>query len=342
MTRADCKIMVGSYGVSLDAGNSAIRSMVSTFRAACLRPALTVLVCLSTAAAFAAPATQIAKPAPPSAGVALSRAFGYTIGDRLQQRVALGTVAAPFVLGELPRLGRIGSSLWRHRSVQQTDVQGQHWLLLDYQLVNTPPALGVWYLPTLKLKAATGGAVLAVASTPFSIGPLTTQQPPALAGLSALQPDQPVALAALALAERRIRQAAAALLLALLVWAAVTSWRYLRRGRHLPFACAVRDLGILRAAGDGDPLAARRLLHQALNASAGSVVQPASIDVLLTRAPHLATERGALENFLRQSQAIFFAGTKPGDGSSAGAASVASEVTTLARRLRRLEQRHAT
>lgn len=303
--------------------------------AACLPGAIVLAllpaVLLSCAIVQAAPSpardasvTTIASP-----GAALPRAFGFSIGDRLQQRIALGTPDAPFLLAELPRLGRIGSSLWRHRSQQQIDASGQHWLILDYQLVNTPPVLSIWYLPTLTLKAQSGAATLTVASTPFSIGPITQQQPVALAGLPLLQPDQAVPLAPLAPVARRVRLSALALALVLLVWGMASGWHYLRRARHLPFASLVRHL---QALGNTDPLGSRRLLHQALNTSAGSVVQPGTLNVLLDRTPYLREEYQALETFLAQSQAIFFGGVTPGEGDTA---------LPLARRLMRLERRYA-
>ena len=260
------------------------------------------------------------------------RAYGYSVGDLLQQRIALGTSSAPFVLAELPRIGRIGSSLWRRRSEEQIDRRGQHWLAIEYQLINTPQSLSVWYLPVLKLRAKDGSAVLTVDRSPFSIGPFTPPQPYEIAALPGLQPDQPPALLSVAPLERRIRLATRALILVLLAWASLIGWRHLRRGRHLPFARAMHDLqGSLRKM-DTDPLAARRRLLHALNDTAGEVVRPSSVDKLITRAPYLATEREALERFVRESHAVFFGGRPEQDVDGIG---------FLAQRLRRLERRHA-
>ena len=273
-------------------------------------------------------AANVAVPAQ-AAVVEQPRPYGYTIGDLLRQRIALGTPAAPFPLAELPRLGRLGSSLWRRRSEREIDASGQHWLLLEYQLINTPQSLTVWYLPSLKLRPQTGRAVINVASAPFTITPFTPPQPFELALLPAVLPDQPAAPVALAPFEERIRMASAALIVVVVLWAAGAGWRYRRRGRHLPFARAVRDL---RALAADDPLAAQRRLHHALNDSAGEVVRPATLSRLLALAPHFGTERVALERFLHDSQAAFFGGQPTVDIAPIGA---------LARRLRKLEQRHA-
>ena len=264
------------------------------------------------------------------------RAYGYTVGDLLQQRIALGTPAAPFALAELPRIGRIGASLWRRRSDEQIDPRGQHWLTIEYQLINTPQSLSVWYLPVMTLQAKSGSAVLTVDRTPFSVGPFTPPQPYDVSALPALQPDEPPASVALGPFERHIGLATRALIAVLATWAILIGWRHLRRGRHLPFARAVLDLQSGARMPAADPLAARRRLLHALNDAAGTAVRPATIENLLARAPYLTPERAALERFVLESHAVFFGG-RPVTG-----AADAASVNTLARRLRRLERRHAT
>ena len=276
-------------------------------------------------------ANQHATAADPPGRAELSRSYGIVIGDGLQQRIALGTPASPFMLTGLPPTGRIGNSLWRRSAVIGIDAAGQHWLQLDYQIINTPQTLSVWTLPALTLAAGTG--TLAVAGMPFSIAPFTPAQPFDAAALPALQPDDVPAAVALAPIELRIRLAAIALLATLVAWGSVIGWRYVRRGRHLPFARAVRDLHALSLQTDTtDPLAAQRRLHHALNDAAGEVVRPATLVRLLTSSPYLLSEKAALAAFLATSQTVFF-GTRP--------APDAATVIALARRLRRLEQRHA-
>ena len=269
---------------------------------------------------------------PTPALVQQPRAYGYTVGDLLQQRIALGSIAAPFVPAELPRIGRIGSSLWRRRVAQQVDANGQHWLQLEYQLINTPQSLTVWYLPKLLLKSATGGNSITVANAAFSVSPFTPPQPFEETALPALQPVAAPAPVPLSSIMRRMRAAGAALLLVFATWAALLLWRYMRRGRLLPFACVVRDIRVLRKAAASDPLALHRHLHHAFNATAGEVVRLATLPNLLQRAPHLASEESAINDFLRRSHGAFFGGHAPAD---------TAVIAALAQRLRRLEQRHA-
>jgi mxaA protein len=290
------------------------------------RPLLTLLATLLLSASCQAKATV----APVVAE--LSRNYGLVIGDVLQQRIALGTPSAPLLVTALPSTGRIGNSLWRRNATLAIDDTGQHWLQLDYQIINTPPALALWSLPALTLSAGTDR--LAVAGMPFSIAPFTPPQPDDVAALPLLQPDDDPDQVALGPIELRMWFAATALLATLLAWGCLTCWRYLRRGRHLPFARAVRDLHALRSQPDiTDPLAAQRRLHHALNDAAGEVVRPATLDRLLANLPYLQIEKAALVDFLAVSQTVFFANQPVTDTTT---------VTALARRLRRLEQRHAT
>jgi mxaA protein len=260
------------------------------------------------------------------ASVEQPRAFGYTVGDLLTQRILLGQPGAPFVLAELPRIGRVGSSLWRRRSEERIDPRGQHVLQIEYQLINTPQALALWYLPRLRLAARDGASALLVPPAPFTVGPFTPPQPYDNPALPALQPDVAPALVDLAPIDRRIRGAAIGTAAVLALWALAAAWYWLRRGRHLPFARAVPAMQRLAAT---DALAMRRRLHQALNESAGEVVRGSALARLLQARPGLRPEAAALALFLEQSQAVFFA-AQPAPASAA--------VLALARRLRRLER----
>lgn len=257
------------------------------------------------------------------------RPFGYVIGDILTQRIHLNADGRAFVPAELPRVERAGVSLWRREVRQETDSDGEHWLVLRYQIINAPQSLAVWGLPELLLKDANSNATLVIPPWPFSIGPLTPPQPFGKDGLPALRDDRlpsPVPLAPL---DRRIRFAVGGLLLTLLSWAGCAYWLHLKTGRHRPFARAMRDMRVMQ---ENSPSAWRRLQH-ALNDAAGHVVRADTLDKLIERAPYLAQERHALEQFCRETSALFFGHGVPADMQS---------VHDLARRLHRLERRHAS
>lgn len=283
--------------------------------------ALAVLAALAMPLAFLVPALGQTV----EANVEQPRSFGHSVGDLLVQRIDLGIGDAALVPAELPRIGRVNSSLWRRRSEVQVDAQRRHWLSVEYQLINTPQGLTVWYLPPMAIKAANGTLTLAVRSAPFSVGPFTPPQAFEQAALPVMQADPVAAPLDLAPLAARLRLAAAGLLATLLAWGAATAWRHLRRGRHLPFALAMRSLA-------GEPAQLHLRLHHALNATAGRVMRPDTLPALFERAPHLAPEQGGIEAFLQASRAHFFGGQAAPDEAT---------VLALMRRLHRLERRHA-
>lgn len=256
------------------------------------------------------------------------RPYGYVIGDMLEQRIALQSGGAAFVPATLPRAEPVGVSLWRRAVERETDAAGIEWLVLRYQVVNTPSALAVWELPALELASADPKVSLSVPVWAFSVSPFTRAQAFGKGELTALRVDRNAPVVPLAPLDRRLKIAGAALCFALLLWAAYGWWHYQRSGRHLPFARAVRDL---RNLPENSPMAWRRVQH-ALNDAAGHVVRADTLDALLARAPWLAQERAMLERFCRDSRALFFGRGLPVD---------ATPAHVMAARLRKIERRHA-
>lgn len=277
--------------------------------------------CLLAAACAAWLPVATAEGLPPA-----PRTFGYTVGDIVVQRVPLVRDGKDFKPESLPPPGRAGSSFWRRDARVAKDEEGRNWLLVEYQIINAPTALEVWFLPPLQLKGAGAAGMLDVAPWRFSIGPLTPPEAFSAQGLGAMQDDLLPAPAPLAPLERRIWLAAGGLAATLLAWAAALALRLRWLRGRLPFARALRDLARLP---DDTPQAWRRLQH-ALNDAAGQVVRSGNIDQLLARAPYLAAERAAIEKFCREASALFFSDAAPAGG-----------VRALARRLGRLERRYA-
>lgn len=279
--------------------------------------------CLLAACAawLALPPVATAEGLPPA-----PHTFGYTVGDILVQQVPLVRDGKDFTPESLPPPGRVGSSFWRRDARIAKDAEGRNWLLVEYQIIDAPTALEVWFLPPLQIKDAGAAGMLDVAPWRFSIGPLTPPEAFNAQGLGAMRGDLLPAPTPLAPLTRRIWLAAGALAVTLLSWAtALVLRRRWLRGR-LPFARALRDLARLP---DDAPQAWRRLQH-ALNDAAGQVVRAGNVDQLLARAPYLAAERAAIEKFCHEASALFFSGAAPAGG-----------VRALARRLGRLERRYA-
>ena len=99
----------------------------------------------------------------------------------------------------------------------------------------------------------------------------------------------------------------------------------------------VGGLGGLGGVGD-DTDAAWRIVHRALNETAGFVVQLSSLPRLLSRAPWLQPLRPQLEQFYLRSEARFFSLTRDELPDLPAAHAVPSTLAALTRSLYRAEK----
>jgi mxaA protein len=261
----------------------------------------------AASATKAASAPRASPVAAPLARTIEPRAFGYVLGDVLTQRVLLTGAAGDVPQGALPSAGRIGVWLERRPSRIETGTDGHRWLVLSYQVTNSPPSLTAIELPALTLNLQ-AGAPLHVAAWPVTIGPLTPDSITGNGDLQAMRPDRPPPHLPLDRIERRFAGSLGALAVALLAWAAWWLLRNRREAARLPFARAWRDLspGSTNMNAETDDPAAWRRLHRALDETAGRVVQHDTLAPLFARAPWLEPLRASLEQFYQQSAARFF------------------------------------
>ncbi|HTH61154.1 MAG TPA: calcium incorporation protein MxaA [Paraburkholderia sp.] len=289
----------------------------------------------ASSAAASSAASSVAPAASRPARTIEPRAFGYVLGDVLTQRVALDGATGDLPANALPGAGRIGVWLERRPSRIETAADGRRWLVLSYQVTNSPQSLTTIELPALVIDVPRG-VPLRVDAWPVSIGPLT---PDAIAESGDLQPMRPDRLpphAPTARIERRLAGSLGALGVVLIAWGAWWHLRNRREAARLPFARAWRDLANGRSARNArdnpnpdDPAAWRRL-HRALDETAGRVVQHDKLAPLFARAPWLEPLREPLEQFYAQSAARFF---------STGAPVVSYPLRQLARELYLAERR---
>lgn len=280
---------------------------------------------------WAADPAQPAVAAAAPATVEQPRSFGHVLGDVLTQRVLLSHEGKALSPGALPAAARIDLWLERRPPRIETDAQARRWLVLDYQLVNAPRALTAISLPALSI-ATTSGTALALPAWPISIGPLTPAEAFGQGDLLPLRPDRPVAALPVHALERQLQFSLAALFAVLLAWLAWWAWRNLRDAQELPFAHAFRAL---KRIDDPASPQAWRLVHGALNQTAGRVVHGASLPQLLAEAPHLRPLQTRLEDFYRESTRRFFA-----ESAGASAQQAAYPLKPLCRDLRNAEKRH--
>ncbi|WP_280151603.1 calcium incorporation protein MxaA [Piscinibacter sp. XHJ-5] len=275
---------------------------------------MTARRCLATLllalAAGAAPAATVEQPRP----------FGHVIGDVLTQRVLLHDDGHE-VTATAPPAGRVGPWLERRPARVERDSAGRRWLVLDYQVINAPRDVSVVSLPALTI-ATQAGAPLSLPAWPVSIGPLTRP-----GALDPMRPDRPPAPRPTETLERQLALAIGALAFVLLAWLGWWAARQWRDARALPFARAWRALRRLDPAGGEAWL----VLHRAIDASAGRVVQSATLSRLFVDAPQLAALRTRIEDFYRRSDQRFFADERAGPP---------YPLLDLCRALREVEKRH--
>lgn len=298
---------------------------------------------LASVAAFVlaiAGAAALTVPSPVAAAVYAARidgprSFGYTIGDVMTERVLLAAAGRDVGDVEPPASGRVDLWLERRPARVETDRGGRRWLVLDYQIANAPRSLQRIALPALSLRTGRGD-VLQAGAWPISVGPIVPDTTAAPAGVGAasgdnetaavsgaapaMQPDRGPPSIPLAPIVRRFGFALACLLLTLAGWLAWWVGRNRRDAARLPFARGWLQMRALCAPGavtqaDG----AWRIIHRALNETAGQVIHMRSLSALFACAPWLLPMRPELERFYARSNARFFeVPTESADGTSAG------------------------
>ncbi len=255
------------------------------------------------------------------------RSVGHFVGDVLTQRIALDKAERYWQPISLPPPDRVGLWFQRLASRIDTDAAGRHFLVIDYQIINSPVLPVSVMLPGLSLATRTS-APLKIDSWPIDISPLAAK--PAYANVAplALRPDRLAAPLPTGFMQRRLLGWSVALAAVLAAWLAWILWQDRRDVMHLPFARALLQLEALGA--PEDQAAAWICLHRALNATAGQVIQENSLAQLLTAAPQLEPMRAELAEFLRRSSVRFFAKSP---------ANMPFPLLDLCRKLRALERR---
>jgi mxaA protein len=257
---------------------------------------------LWTGLASSAPAPRVELHAP--------RDFGYTMGDIVEQEIAIDAPAGyALETGLLPKPGALTESLevraadWDAR---RRDGATAYRVTLAYQVFKGVRAAETAQVPALPLRFH-GPAPLEtqVPAWEFTVAPLI---PPQLADAAVVIRDElpPAPLPTAPHAARLL-----ACLAGLLALLGHLAWRRFGAGhRDLPFARAQRELRrLLRASASASPdahRAAARRLHQALNETAGHILFAEQIGGFCQRQPKFAGLREDLAGFFALSRRLFF------------------------------------
>jgi mxaA protein len=336
----------------------------ATFGCGVVRAPVALSGCIGLVLILMAWRVVAAAPVGHDAVVEQPRAFGHVLGDVITQRVLLEANGRVFTPDELPAGGPAGNWVERRAVRVERDDGGHPWLVVDYQIMNSPQALTAIAIPAWKLASKTRDGELRVPEWSITVAPLTPRQPLARAGLGDLRPDRRAALIDVAPMQRWLATWIGALLVCVAAWVAWWAWRNWQASSAQPFARALREI---RGVDESSP-EAWYALHRAFDGTAGRVVQPEALSVLFERAPHFEPQRSAIEQFFASSAERFFGvasesasadsdGSAPAVGSSAeprrtsgdgvknrrnlgGVSTSALSLRSLCLSLRRLEKRH--
>lgn len=272
------------------------------------------------------------------------RTFGYVVGDKIRREVHL-SVRSAYRLDEasLPKAGRLDRWLELAAPEVRTESIGngrRYHLILTYQIFNAPLTLQTVTIPQqdLRLVGETQTLTTLVPALRVTVAPVTSDigADNRLSGSSLQQDRKP---APLPVQERRTRLAwTSAALIALLLFAV---WRHGRMAliarRNLPFASAVRELRRLQPASGAPAEYARmlKIVHEAVNRTAGRAVFAHSLDDFLAAHPEFAGLRNDFEELFAASGRVFFANAAAGAPFGSGSPSL----LCLCRRCSRIERR---
>jgi mxaA protein len=247
------------------------------------------------------------------------RPFGYVIGDRLEQQIAVEVPSSlSLVITSLPNAGR--ATVWLQRqgprvATRRTGSTNRYEIAIGYQVVNVPEQIRTIELPELHLRFA--GAQQSTESVvmpwPITVAPVTPLYVLSRAGLGDMRPDTSPQLI-----ETRTR------LLRTLMWAigllAIGAYVVISRlgvpflaRRRGPFARALSDLRRLARASPDETtqLRAMQRLHRAFDETAGHAVFAGQLARFFALHGQFEGTRSEAERFFRTSREEFFGDVRP-------------------------------
>lgn len=247
------------------------------------------------------------------------RTFGYVLGDKVRREVHL-SLHSGYRLdpATLPKAGRL--DLWLELAEPELTMEAagngrRYRLVLTYQIANVPRSPAAITIPQqdLRLMGETRTVTTLVPALEITVAPLTSDLEPENLSGSALQPDRAPAPLPVQARQARLAWTGAALLALLLV----AAWRYGYRAaalrRNLPFGSAVRKLKRLpRPGAPAHNAAGLRIVHEAVNRTAGRAVFAHNLGEFLAAHPEFAGLQRDFERLFAASGRVFFADAAAG------------------------------
>lgn len=238
------------------------------------------------------------------ADVQQSRGFGYFVGDLLTQRIAIDPKIKNLEDIALPLEDRVGLWVERRSSRLETDEDANRWLVIEYQIINSPRNSITIEIPALAVQTGVGDPIQ-VPLWIVSIGPLTAEPLTGVGNLKSMQPDRQAIPEVTRQLRAMLTNAVLALFAVLLAWVGWFVWRNWLDRLTLPFERAWTDIKTL-SEPNAHPRAWQRL-HLAINETADRVIRTDSVNDFLAQAPDYQPELERFNEFFQRSNDRFFA-----------------------------------
>lgn len=267
------------------------------------------------------------------------RSFGYAVGDKIRREVHL-SLDPDYRLDEtsLPKPGRLDR--WLEVAAPEvhsaSSRDGRRYdIILTYQIFNAPSRPETVTIPQhdLRILGSTHPLTTLVPALRIGVVPVTSGVADGRVSDRSLQQDRPPPAVPVETRQTRLAWTGAALL-ALLLYSA---WRYGLRAllarRHLPFTKAWRDLKHLQPSAPAQYAAGLKMVHDAINRTAGRAVFAHNLDEFLLAHPAYDGLRTDLERLFAASCSVFFA-----DAAESPLPEAWSELLRLCRACSRIER----
>jgi len=262
-----------------------------------------------------------------------TRAYGYTIGDELEQSITLRDDNkddnTTYTVRELPLIQREGR--WVTRQAVDLSPDRQE-LTIRYQIVNSPPDVRSISLPALTLLTDQDRNI-DVPEWSFSIAPLAPVGLTEETMLPIMEADWKSTPPSSQKLWRNIKALGAALFLTLLLWLVWWLVRGMREANTLPFAKAYRTILRHKDVSKNDDAPSWLAMHRAFDQKSGRSVNSGSIGALIQSAEWLEPFEFEIKCFYRLSSELFFSNGQP---------RAEFELTEFSKRLYEAEKRHTS
>jgi mxaA protein len=234
-----------------------------------------------------------------TANVSLDRAWGLLIGDEINVQIDLPVAAKELDMSSLPQTDmRHGTWLYL-KKIKSEDNN----LWLTYQVVNVPISNETIFTPELNLRQLSDEWIT-VPAMPLTIGSLLTADSDNNPKNTATKADHASILINTIVSKQRLTLftvIAVISFLVLFVWH--IGWR--PRNRQ-PFSQAVHELSRLKWSRSKQPAQAARILHEAFNNTAGTIVVYNELEQLVEKVSWMQPLEDQIFVFYQSSANYFF------------------------------------